>query len=130
LVVEQQRREFHSLVADYYAANGGWQGVWDYVQAQRRGPFGLGNGHGPGGGHGQGEGGRGGNWNGAGGDRRELFGLADAQGRVLVPLLPAYPVGAQVPASALREGEPVEVAGEAVGTILTGRLPPGLTPEE
>jgi signal transduction histidine kinase len=62
--------------------------------------------------------------------RRSLFWLADAQGLTVVPMKPAYPVSSSVPANILAKGEPVEVNGAVVGTILTVPTPPGLTEQE
>lgn len=130
LIVEQQRSEFRSTLVTYYETTGSWQGVWDYVLQSRDRPFpgatpepNSGPGFGPPGG----DRGRHGN---SRPDRRELFGLVDAQGNVVIPLLPEHPPGTTVSQRVLGQGEPVEVDGNVVGTILTATLPPGLTPEE
>jgi signal transduction histidine kinase len=126
LIVEQQRSEFRSTLVAYYEANGSWEGVQEYV-FQARGPAFPVPTHQPGFGPGADGGDR---HPGPRQDRRELFGLVDAQGTVVIPLLPGYPVGAQVSRDGLAEAEPIEVEGNVVGTILTAPLPPGLTPEE
>jgi signal transduction histidine kinase len=115
LIVEQRRSEFQALLADYYQANGSWIGVQSYLMQMRAGPpFGY-QGNRPA------EGRR---------DRRELFGLADSDGNVIIPLRGEYPSGTRVPPNVLARGEPVVVDGQTVGVILTAALPPGLNPEE
>ncbi|MCC7362371.1 MAG: HAMP domain-containing protein [Anaerolineales bacterium] len=124
LIIEQQRRELHSALVDYYTANGSWAGVYAAL-FQRGGPPATQsvNDHN--------------NWNagphpgyGGGHNRWGLFALVNAAGVVISPLYPAFPPGAVVAARALASGEAVEVNGQVVGTILTAGLPPGLTPEE
>jgi signal transduction histidine kinase len=130
LIIEQQRSDFHTTLAAYYQANGSWAGVWDYLQRQPGEPSPQATFQ-PAADHD----------NGAGappfdrhpdprGDRRELFGLVDAQGTVVIPLLPEYPFGTTVSAAVLSRGEAIEVDGQRVGTILTAARLPGLRPEE
>lgn len=121
LIVDQQRSNLAQSLADYYAANGSWAGVshdWPAVYT----PFAQG-------------------YTGSSAppaapapagrrDRRAPFGLADAQGVVIVPLGPELPLAAKAPESVLREGTPVLVDGKRVGTVLTTRWEPGLNPEE
>jgi two-component system sensor histidine kinase BaeS len=117
LIVEQQRSELRSALVTYYQANGSWKGVQEYLfQARlpdvdpheiggdrRRGPR---------------------------RDRRDLFGVVNSRGVVIIPLLPEFPRGTRVPQAVLARGESIEVDGEVVGTILTAPSPPGLSPEE
>jgi signal transduction histidine kinase len=119
LIIEQQRSELESRLADYYQTSGSWAGVREYVSALRAGParpeaHGAGDDRGPA----------------LRRDRRELFGLVDSGGVVIIPLLPEYPEGGQASAQAVAGGEAVEVDGVVVGTILTARFSPGLNPEE
>ncbi|MDW8325482.1 MAG: ATP-binding protein [Anaerolineales bacterium] len=115
LIVEQRRNELQALLADYYQTTGSWVGVQAYLRQmrfdQRFGEADL-----------RPLAGR--------RDRRELFGLADADGDVIIPLRGEYPPGARVPPNVLARGEPVVVDGQTVGVILTADLPPGLNPEE
>ena len=121
LIVDQQRSELHDLLVSYYAAHGSWQGVGNYVAQAHGGPPPPPNGQ-PGPGeppHPDYQ-----------RDRHQLFALADAQGVIVMPLLPDYPAGRRVTPADLAQGAPVEVNGAAAGTILTTRMTPGLNPEE
>jgi signal transduction histidine kinase len=114
LIIEQQRGEFSEALAAYYAANGAWSGVREYLYP--------GPGHFGAGGGGPGPYRR--NW-------RDLFGLADANGVVVIPVMFGGPAaGSTIPAAALARGQPVIVDGQVVGTILTAANRPGLNPEE
>jgi len=126
LILDQQRSELRELLISYYEANGSWDGVQAYL-AQRRNepslqstpPPDSASGFGP-------------------GDprpdfrreRRLLLGLADVQGYVILPLWPEYLTGQHVSRGVLAQGEPLEVGGEVVGTILTASQRPAFTPEE
>ena len=125
LIVEQQRSELEARLVNYYQTNGSWRGIQAYY-LETRGTFATQQ---PGD-HGPGFGGSRGGGQGPPSDRRDLFGLANAQGRVVIPLLPTYPLGMRVSPAVLAQGEPVEVEGEVVGTILTAGSSPGLTLEE
>ncbi|HEY3341431.1 MAG TPA: ATP-binding protein [Anaerolineae bacterium] len=129
LIIDQQRGEYKTLLTDYYQEHGSWDGVRAFLAQSRsisttqsapsrstpslspqanppafdRDPL-------P--------------------SRRSLFGLVNAQGIVVVPLLPAFPPNSNVSADSLTKGEPIEVDGALVGTILTAPSPPGLTPQE
>jgi signal transduction histidine kinase len=128
LIVEQQRTDLRSALIDYYQTNGSWEGVrenlFPWPGPAVRFPETT---HQPGedafGGDGNGEPGYG---DGFRRDRRELFGLADGEGIVVIALLPEYPLGTSVPQDVLAQGEAIEVDGQGVGTILTARRPPGL----
>jgi len=118
LIIEQQRGEFSDTLAAYYAANGSWAGVRQYLYPDPGDHFQ------PDGGPGGGPGPYRRSW-------RDLFGLANADGVVIIPVAFGGPaVGSQVPANVLAGGEPIEVNGEVLGTILTAETPPGLNPEE
>ncbi|HOG46586.1 MAG TPA: ATP-binding protein [Anaerolineae bacterium] len=122
LIVDQQRAALTDTLADYYAANGSWAGVARaWPQSRREAP--------------------------AAGpavaddgdaatrplprrDRPLPFGLADAQGVVIIPADPDTPPGVQAPPGALRDGVPVLADGKQVGTVLVARWAPGLNPEE
>ncbi len=115
LIIEQRRNELQAQLVNYYQANGSWAGVQLYLAQLRGGlrlreqtnrpPVGR-------------------------RERYELFGLADADGNVIIPLPGEYLPGARVPPGVLARGEPVVVDGQTVGVILTAGLPPGLNPEE
>ncbi len=63
-------------------------------------------------------------------DRRNLFGLADADGTVLVAIDKIHPRGSNLPGRLIRKGEPVVVEGQTVGYILTTDLRPSFSPAE
>lgn len=122
LIIDQQRSQYKTLVTDYYQEHGTWDGVVSYLfQARSIAPTqptpqvnapepNRSDPPPP--------------------NRRSLFWLADAQGMTIVPFLPTYPVSSVVSADLLAKGEPVEVNGAVVGTILTAPTPPGLTAQE
>jgi signal transduction histidine kinase len=135
LIVDQQRNYLQIAAADYYTTNGSWDGinqVWanlippipennpdpnlSNVQTDIQQPADNNNSLPPD--------------KRDGIDRFRLFGLADANGVVIVSLNPEYPAGKVLSASELKSGEPIEVNGETVGTILTANLQPKLTPAE
>lgn len=132
LIVEQQRSEFRETLVTYYQTNGSWEGVWQSVKHSQypQGtppPGGNGDNGDNEGSSGYGEGPHGPYRT----DRRDLFGLLDTDGKVLIPLWPDYPPNSYVSAAAVVEaGDPIEIDGQLVGVILTDELPPGLTPEE
>ncbi|MGQ0600324.1 MAG: ATP-binding protein [Anaerolineales bacterium] len=124
LIIDQRRSEFKTQLANYYAANGSWAGVEVYFTQYHRGPQPQATPP---------------QENQPGGqrrppdirrDRRELFGAADAQGRILIPLWPDFPANASVMPAVLAQGEPILVNDEVVGTVLTAEGRPGLNPEE
>jgi len=123
LILDQQRADFSALVTDYYQQTGSLVGLDEYLhQAIRPNPQ---PGQGPGAGRPNGQ-----NQPPQQNDRRNLFGFADAQGVVIVPLAPLYQPGQHVPENTLAENEPLNVDGVFVGTILAKPAPIDLTPEE
>lgn len=127
LVVDQQRSEYKELLEEYYQANGSFLGIGELLwrDVDQGGP-------GPG-----------------SQDtfdpsksrrrdftyfrpdrRRNLFGIANARGVVILPLIPHFPPGARVPGMILSQAEPVEVDGVNVAYILTAPNPPDFTPAE
>ena len=58
------------------------------------------------------------------------MGLAAADGTVIVPVEEQYPAGSKMPSSLLKNGTPITVNGQQVGTILVARQPPGFNPQE
>ena len=129
LVLSQARSDFETTVVTYYQTNGSWDGVLPYIIRNRYGPNAQATRQ-PGSGPDYGGYGNGGPGSGPGGDRGFIFGLVDAQGIVVIPQMPGYPVGFHVPANQLARGTPVTVNGQVVGTILAPPSPPGLTPEQ
>jgi len=125
LVADQQRSSLQTALTDYYSANGSWNGVTDEWQQMRTRGFPIQanpstgqrnrvatNNYPP-------------NQN-----RRNSFGLADAQGMVVVSPDPRMPVGSIVPADILKTGAPLMVNNQRVGTILDANAPPPFNPEE
>jgi signal transduction histidine kinase len=62
-------------------------------------------------------------------EARPQFGLADQSGRFIIPG-PAFRVGDRVPPPLLEAGEPIEIDGEIVGTVVTLNRPPVRNPLE
>ena len=126
LIIEQRRNELRDQLVTYYQSHGSWEGVEAYLNQLRAEQFPLptpGPGTDP--------------FAGAGNpplelrrDRHEFFGLADAAGVMVIPLLPDHPAGSSVTAAALSQGVPVEINGAVAGTILTADFPLRRTPEE
>ncbi len=122
LVVEQARIQFADQVATFYTTNGSLDGITSYIRQGM--PMTMtGNSNAPGrheGMPGQGEMRR---------DRAGLFGLADQNGHMLVPIS-SYSLGQTVPGKVLAKSYPVEVDGETIAFVLTDNIPPSLLPEE
>ncbi len=117
LLVDQNRAELKTALVEYYTLNGDWQGVEDYLRSTGNlEPLPPQNGK----------------------DnpqppplaRREMFGLAGPDGMVILPLPPDFQRGMQVPQTVIDRGEPIEVDGKIVGTILSPPQPVNLSPEE
>lgn len=116
LIVDQQRHSVAQSLAEYYVANRSWEGLpdeWrvalysapDRSGEQRTRPP----------------------WR---SEPPPPLGLADANGEVVIPLDPEFPVGRAVPQDVLRDGQPVMVDGERVGTVLSVSWAPGLSQAE
>ncbi len=128
LIVDQQRSSLDSALIDYYTTHGSWDGIganWQQVrQRSAATPYFVATQ--PAAGDQQGtifppQGNR---------DRRRLFGLADAQDKVLVPVDNQTTVGQDAPADQLKNGQAVMVNGKKVGTILAAPVTLRFNPEE
>lgn len=122
-VVNQQRSSLQVALSNYYASNGSWEGVdqnWRLILSQTLPPFEPSPGDRP---HGE-------NRSPGIPVRENWFGLADAQGMVVVAVDPHYPAGSNLPQDKLRAGVAVSVDGKSVGTILTARRPSTFSREE
>lgn len=125
LVLEQQRADFAALVTDYYQQTGSLIGLdqflrqRDNLNQQQSNP----------------------NQNNPNqpnqfnpqpvpSDRRNLFGFADVNGIVIVPLMPQFPIGQRVSKEILAHNQPLVVDGKSIGTILSQPAPIDLTPQE
>lgn len=127
LVIERGRGEFNDAVVSYYQEHGSWAGISvDKLDIRRQFIPAAGDNGGRPGGQTDNTGGP----TFVGAERPSLFGLADANGVIVIPLLADYKVGDRVTADVLAKGTPVEVDGQVVGTILTAARRPGLSPEE
>ena len=122
LILQQQRSDFAALVTDYYQQTGSMVGLDKYLRETIH--------PNPQPGQGQGQPPNGQNPFPQQNDRRNLFGFADTQGIVIVPLIPQFQPGQRVPENLLAENTPLEVDGVFIGTILANPLPFDLTPEE
>ena len=120
LILDQQRSDLKISLADYYQSKGSWNGIadeWQRLQfsARRETPSpdttDYPNQPPP---H----------------DRGKLFGLADAQGIVVVAIESSAPIGLVASPQLLTEGTPITVNGKLVGTLLMVHLQPRFTPEE
>ncbi|MFZ5857300.1 MAG: sensor histidine kinase [Chloroflexota bacterium] len=118
LVLEQQRADFAALVTDYYQQTGSTKGLDQFIRQLTNPQQPLSNQPNQV------------NPQPPPSDRRNLFGFADAQGFVIVPLLPQFPVGQRLTPDILARNEPLEVDSIRVGTILSQPLPINLTPQE
>jgi two-component system, OmpR family, sensor histidine kinase BaeS len=130
LVVSQQRSDFRSLLVTYYTTNHSWRGVDAYIKQQIAKTFPditpQPNGSAPSGFPSDGP-----SPNGPfPRDWRNQFGLADANGIIQISIAPLYPLGQQISAATLAQGEAIAIDGQTVGTILTAPRPPNLSPEE
>lgn len=123
LITKREKEVAQQEMEAYYEQNGSWDGVAAYITANRENrpaaqqpPAPRGNGR----------------------DsappppprRGKLFGAADINGVIVVPLPPTYRAGTQVPDEILKAGEPLMVHGEQVGTLLPLDVTPGLTAQE
>ena len=115
-VLDQQSQTKLALVEAYYAQTGSWDGV-DQVLSSGTGA--MMGGHGAGRGQGQGQGGNQTQQVTQAGPR--TFGLADANGIVLVGLEELYPTGSHLTMQQLESGVPILYEGQQVGTLLSSR---------
>jgi two-component system, OmpR family, sensor histidine kinase BaeS len=125
LIIDQQRSVLSTALEDFYAQHGSWDQVeeqWMALQARTR-PYGdqlepdrnllpKNSNRMP------------------ERDRWNMFGLADEQGVVIVPVDARYPKGTVAPGTTLRRGIAVISDGNRVGTILTAQVSPRFNPEE
>lgn len=128
-VLEQQRADFAALVTDYYQQTGSLVGLDQFLRQrdnlnQQNNP----NQNNPG----QNNPGQQNQFNPQPlpSDRRNLFGFADANGIVIVPLMPQFPIGQRVSKEVLAHNQPLVVEGKSIGTILSQPAPIDLTPQE
>jgi len=112
-LLDQQAETKLILVEDFYAQNGTWDGVEQVLSSAP----GVMEGHGAG--RGQGQGGSQTQPGVQAGPR--TFGLADADGMVLVGLEELYPTGSQLKEDQMESGVPVLFNGARVGTLLSSR---------
>ena len=134
LIVAQNRSELEQVLVRYYEVNGSWRGVDRHLRliGFLPPPQGGMNGQNPPVGQalpaGQG-------FPAEQGlpplpfDARRVFGLADEQGMVVLGLA-NLPVGSRASTQVLAQGQPLEIDGRIVGTILTPPDRPQLTREE
>lgn len=121
LVLEQQRADFAALVTDYYRQTGSLVGLDQFLlklaspAPQQPHPNNPPDQFAP---------------QPLPSDRRNLFGFADPQGFVIVPLLPQFPRGARVPPNVIARNDTLDVDGALIGTILSLPAPIDLTPQE
>jgi signal transduction histidine kinase len=109
LIIDQQRSNLNTSLVEYYSQNGSWgkiDQIWNTLRERRTAPPPPDDHH------------------------RQLFGLADDSGKVLISTDPSIPSGSVLTSDQLSKGEPVLVSGKQVGTILTANLPPSFNPEE
>jgi signal transduction histidine kinase len=132
-IIDQQRSNLQTVLAQYYSENGSWTGVNENWQQLQNRSFPTPSAtqmadqaHGQTQGYGyhppDGQGG--------GPARGNFLGLADAQGKVIVSVDPNYPIGSTATAGALKDGAAITVDSQQVGTILAPRQPPNFNPQE
>ena len=114
-VLDQQSQTKLILVEAFYAQNGSWEGVDQVLSSENVMIMG-----GRGSGRGQGQGGNQTQPGMQAGQRS--FGLADANGVVLVAAEELSPTGSKLTPEQLESGVPVLFKGERVGTLLSSRL--------
>lgn len=141
-VLDQQSDALVTQLQIYYQENGSWDALSDAMIIGEIDPstttvatvpvpggmdMGTGQGRGWQGGMGMGSGR--GNMPRAGESRR-LFGLADADGKVVIPVNQYRTVGDTVPTTELNQGVPITVDGQQVGTLLRVNRLPGYSTAE
>jgi len=114
LILAQTQNNFIELVTGYHESSGTWQGVLQYLrtapkvrppQQPNRPPENLAP------------------------QPAYVYALVDQNGIVVIPAR-AYRVGERVTAAELASGQPLEINGEFVGTVLATGNPPELDPRE
>ena len=105
-VNDRRSAELVQNLGEYYSAYGSWDGVGKLIIAETVPQM-------PDGGP----------------PREPFFTLADKNGRV-ISAGAGYHLGEQVKSTALEQGLPIEVNGEAVGTLVIGRIPSERNPRE
>ena len=130
LLVDQQRDRLEEVLTIYYSSVGSWEGVEEnwreilFFSSRRPGAFNeeIPLARSP--------------WwpanreFGIGSPERIAFGLANAQGIVLVAVGQDRPVGSTLTWRQIRSGEPVTLGGQTVGIILTASDSPALSRSE
>jgi signal transduction histidine kinase len=125
-VIDQQRSNLSSYLVEYYSANNSWDGIADQWQGIRlesqptyvSTPAAPDSQHYP-------------DINPAPPENRQNnYGLADANGKIIVPVGGNTLVGMDTPADLLKSGIAVEVDGQRVGTILEPNWKPHFNPQE
>ncbi len=123
LVLDQQRERLQAFLVDYYETYGTWDNLlrdWQAIQFER------------------GMGGMGMEMGGLGQtnpqhmtmEGRSLYGLADAAGRVIIPVGSFDKIGQQLTKGELRSGSDITVGGKRVGVLLTVASLPGYNAAE
>lgn len=117
LVIDQQRSSMEKALADYYTQTGSWEGVqdnWFVIQRAAGGSMmapPTNSAEGPG-------------MEPRAINGRNLFGLADSSGVLVVPVEQGIMPGVVVSRRELKGGTVISVSGQQVGTLLTaGRFP-------
>ena len=127
LITDQQRSSMQQILSNYYQKNGSWDGVYERWQEIRGESMMSVNGE-------DGQPGQGMMGQGAGQgnshERRIMFGLADADGRVVISMDQQTPIGSVLTRKILRDGTPVTVNGVRVGTIIAVKRLSEYSPEE
>ena len=124
LIVDQQLSSINTALVSYYEANGSWDNVsedWQQIQRQSNPDPSQSNDPPPVDGDPNQNNGR---------NRWSFFGLADANGVVIIPTNPDFPLGSVLTSEELNVGTPIEIDDKRIGTILTATTPPGFRPEE
>lgn len=123
LLIDQQKNSMQQTLIEYYQSNGSWVNAaddWGQIEASV-GFIAF-------------------NFPPEGGDppeapafenfHKNLFGLADVSGKVLISVDPRYPEGATLSEEMISEGTGIEIDGKVVGTILMARQITGFNPAE
>lgn len=123
LIVDQERSTFVDSLKTYYSTNNSWVGVekeWSSIQMQSfPTPVNPTQSQSPPENHYF-----------PPRDRRRMFGLADSQGFVIVPVDTHSQPGSKISSEISKAGTPIEVNGKQVGTLLTSDWQPGFNPAE